>query len=298
MEWRIEARASAGGATVTVASHEPVMPIVRRHHVSHAVVGFFPSLPPRTSRARFVGATATEFRPIGNLLVIPPGTELEVRTNGEERRRMIWCHIESAGLDAGELAWLRDRSLSGDLLDLRSSAVAGLMRELAKEATVPALASAMRIEGLSLILLVELARLFDRHGVSSKGGLAPWQLRQVERMLTDFHATPSPADLASACGLSERHLMRAFRQSTGASIGEYSRAVRLQAAQDLLADTRTSISDVAVRLGFASPSAFSNFMKKALGVSPRSYRQHLVARPQIVKVHHGPEDFPVLRQQR
>ena len=60
---------------------------------------------------------------------------------------------------------------------------------------------------------------------------------------------PSLADLAVLCGLSPRHLMRAFKQGTGQTIMEYVEAIRLRLALRLLSDTDLPLDEVEAATG-------------------------------------------------
>src|SRR5690606_39070084 len=106
------------------------------------------------------------------------------------------------------------------------------------------------------------------------GKLATWQLRRI----TDYvegqvEATPTVDQLARLCHLSPRHLGRAFKDSTGQTLGDYVKGVRLIKAQRLLRDTDLSQKEIAHRLGFSSPSSFSVAFGKATGFTPRQFRQ-------------------------
>lgn len=75
---------------------------------------------------------------------------------------------------------------------------------------------------------------------------------------------------ARRLGISARSLTRAFQRETGLSFVQWLRRMRLLASLDLLAAGK-SILDVALELGYDSPSAFSAMFRRTLGVSPSSY---------------------------
>ncbi|MEG0861425.1 MAG: helix-turn-helix transcriptional regulator [Pseudomonas sp.] len=75
---------------------------------------------------------------------------------------------------------------------------------------------------------------------------------------------------ASLVGTSTRTLTRAFQRETGLSVVQWLRRMRLLASLDSLAAGH-SILDVALDLGYDSPSAFSAMFRRTLGVSPSAY---------------------------
>jgi AraC-like DNA-binding protein len=81
-------------------------------------------------------------------------------------------------------------------------------------------------------------------------------------------------DLAAAArlmGISERTLKRRLREE-GTSFRILLAEARKTMAEELLADGRLSVADVAARLGFSDASSFSQAFKRWHGVAPHIYR--------------------------
>lgn len=83
----------------------------------------------------------------------------------------------------------------------------------------------------------------------------------------------SLAELAGRQHVSPFYLQRVFKRRTGVSPAGYAAALRLLAAQRLLADTELSVTEVSNRTGFSSPAYFSAFFQKRTGQSPSAYRE-------------------------
>ncbi len=85
----------------------------------------------------------------------------------------------------------------------------------------------------------------------------------------------SVEQIAAAVGLSSGHLQQVFRQSSGATVGEYVRERRLACCRRDLADAslaHQSITSIAFRWGFSESSSFSRAFRNAFQTSPRRYR--------------------------
>ena len=83
-----------------------------------------------------------------------------------------------------------------------------------------------------------------------------------------------PETIASAMGISVRHLHRVFSHR-GCSIAEWIRIQRLIECQRELSDPRCrqkTITDIAFSWGFNDSAHFSHSFKKQFGVCPRAYR--------------------------
>jgi AraC-like DNA-binding protein/mannose-6-phosphate isomerase-like protein (cupin superfamily) len=78
-------------------------------------------------------------------------------------------------------------------------------------------------------------------------------------------------EIASQEGLSSRTLARHFRRHTGMTFAEWRRRARLLRALGWIAEGRP-ILEVAMELGYDSPSAFSALFRRELGAPPSQFR--------------------------
>lgn len=78
-------------------------------------------------------------------------------------------------------------------------------------------------------------------------------------------------EIARKQGLSSRTLARHFRRHTGMSFAEWRRRARLLRALGWIAEGRP-ILEVAMELGYDSPSAFSAMFRRELGAPPSQFR--------------------------
>lgn len=109
-----------------------------------------------------------------------------------------------------------------------------------------------------------------------RGGLARWQLRRVtDYMLAHLDKSIGLDELASQVGLSRYHFCTAFRLSTGLTPHVWLTRQRMMLAQRLLNDPNLSISEIALEVGYATPSAFAATFRRIVGTTPRSFRRSL-----------------------
>lgn len=157
-------------------------------------------------------------------------------------------------------------------LDTRS--LEPLIAHLIQELNQPGFASELLIDSLGLAMAVELSRTLVQRDRQShfKGGLAQWQLRRIEERLHEVGRPPTNLELAELCGISERHLMRAFRMTTGQTLQQRVEARQFEKAVHLL-QTDMPIKVIAATLGFTSPQNFSAAFKRIANSTPSQYRQ-------------------------
>jgi AraC family transcriptional regulator len=126
----------------------------------------------------------------------------------------------------------------------------------------------------------EIARgLLRSLGERPHGELAPWQLQSIYDLAAD-EATERRLTaklIAHVCGISTRHLMRAFKATTGLTLHQFLNETRMQRAMKLLGSEDKPVKDVATRLGFSTPSAFSAAFLHTVGATPSEYRMALRA---------------------
>lgn len=84
--------------------------------------------------------------------------------------------------------------------------------------------------------------------------------------------------IARTVAMSPSHFAHRFRAVASTSPIQYLRHVRLERARELLLTDGSGASEVATRVGYASPSHFSRDFKRHFGVAPASYARAF-ARP-------------------
>jgi AraC-like DNA-binding protein len=88
-----------------------------------------------------------------------------------------------------------------------------------------------------------------------------------------FHERLDMREVAASLGAGYSYLRQRFKSRTGISLKRYHVQVRLQRAQDLLANTDKSIKEIADLLGFDSPYHFSAQFKSHEGLAPQLWRR-------------------------
>ena len=89
----------------------------------------------------------------------------------------------------------------------------------------------------------------------------------------------APESVARLCGMSERNLLRLFKQTTGESVAAFVRNIRCDRAREMLAQTELPLKEIAYRLGFASHSSFTAAFRRETGINPTDFRRdHAIRR--------------------
>lgn len=227
---------------------------------------------PGAPRGQYAALPRREPIPMGDIIFIPAGQDLETRW-GEGEQRSICCGFE--GLMGPDDDLVADGLALEASLDVRSPAVRDALMRLAREIESPDFGSALLCEALLTEAGVQLHRWFrgsarDREGPSR---LDLVQLRRIDEAIEQPGRLPTVAELALLCDVSTRHFFRLFRLTTGQTLATYAADRRIARAKALLLQPRPPIKEVAWRCGFETPAAFSAAFRKAVGITPKAFRQ-------------------------
>jgi AraC family transcriptional regulator len=274
-EYEVEAAVPVAAGAVEVRRYRWARPLDDVYCDPDHIIGLSLSPVPPGSKARFGSSPGPgPLQPIGRLLFRPAGLPLHCVNSGGVQR-LVMCNFPP--VEAGDVT----EDVFGKLVDarptvnLRSETISGALQRVAAEALTPGFATAPLVEAMLTIAVVDLLRTGG--GLQCErvtGGLAPWQLRRIDEALRDIDgAPPTVAALAKLTGLSPRHLLRAFRATTGSTVVHRIAQARFVRACELLTETGLPLKQVAYRSGFATPSGFAAAFKREAGVSPAEYRR-------------------------
>jgi len=136
-------------------------------------------------------------------------------------------------------------------------------------------ASQNLFHGLLFNLLLEQREM----EIGRRIGLEEHHYKLIAPLMEEIRTDPSRhwtvADLATKCGYSCDHFSRIFKRICGVGPESFVVQSRVNRAQELLAESGLSISQIADALGYLCPFFFSRQFKQKTGSSPETYRRAL-----------------------
>ncbi len=170
---------------------------------------------------------------------------------------------------AADQAQLRDVSAFTD--PVLNSLMERLHEELRRRQASP-----LVVQGIGQAIAVHLARNYAETANERSGSAAlpSFKLRQItDWMAEHFTEEINLEQLAAQAGLSKFHFHRLFKSATGISPSRYHINLRMDEAKRLLRETKQSVMDVAIEVGYTNPSHFAQLFRRETGLSPSDYRR-------------------------
>ncbi|MEM8972114.1 MAG: AraC family transcriptional regulator [Pseudomonadota bacterium] len=97
--------------------------------------------------------------------------------------------------------------------------------------------------------------------------------KSIQIMQNNMNFSMDMDQIARESGLSRPHFFKLFRRQTGLTPHLYMNTLRVETAIDLVTDTRKSVTDIGLDLGFSSQSSFTRFFSLNVGMPPTDYRR-------------------------
>jgi AraC family transcriptional regulator len=101
--------------------------------------------------------------------------------------------------------------------------------------------------------------------------------KSINKVISFIHSNleknMSIEELASISNFSTFHFHRILRAFLGESLWQYVKRIRLETGAKLLLYANEDINEIAYRVGYETPAAFSTAFKKAFGISPSQFKK-------------------------
>lgn len=208
--------------------------------------------------------------------------------NPEALRQLACAGVKNCGRRCGASCRERIRNLAAGMTSASFLQRADLPLHL--EITLQQIADCPMInDGLNKIFLEYKAMelfynqisLFDAPEESERKKLSAFELKAAQeaydRLMRDLASPPYLMQLAKDVGLTHTRLNRIFKILHNDTVFGVFRSKRLECAKQMLESGRQSVSEIAFRCGFATPSHLSRCFLVKYGIQPKRYQSALAA---------------------
>lgn len=166
-------------------------------------------------------------------------------------------------------------SLIPKFMNKRDELITGIFTTLKDELESEKIGSGLLIDSLQTTLAIHLLRKYCniRPKLNNYNfGLSRAKFKQIAEYIDEHLDTNLKViNLAKIAQISPCHFIRIFKNTTGKTPHQYILQKRLEKARFLLHQENTSISKIAVTVGFCDQSHFTRCFKRTYGITPRQY---------------------------
>ena len=126
-----------------------------------------------------------------------------------------------------------------------------------------------------IILLQFILEMWERGFVieNDKSGRNTIEKEMISYIQQNFMEKISLKEFSEQFHLSEKYISRYFKEHFHITLSQYITHLRLAHAKQLLQDTDTPVTEIAMQSGYQNVSYFIRSFKKTYGVSPLKYRK-------------------------
>jgi AraC family transcriptional regulator len=243
---------------------------------SHVVMTYYGSdqeIAWRTDGRRFSSRTR-----VGTITLIPEGQDGRWDIGGPIEVSHVYLPDERIQMCAEALLGGRRVELIGRV-GFDDPTAARVLELLSREARTEDPASRLFMEQAVDLLCTQLVRghsSFAALEAEAPRGLADWQVKRVTTYMREHLSEEiGLEELATLAGLSRFHFCTAFRRATGHSPHAWLVLQRIAESRQLLALPELPVTEIALAVGYQTPSAFTAAFRKVTGMTPSDYRRQL-----------------------
>jgi two-component system response regulator YesN len=106
-------------------------------------------------------------------------------------------------------------------------------------------------------------------------GLSPEIAAALAQIDINFKECVSLKSIASSISMTSSYFSRLFKQEVGENFIHYLTKRRLEYAKWMIAETGSSMLDIAIEAGFAEQNYFGKVFKKYMGLTPLEYKRNV-----------------------
>lgn len=134
---------------------------------------------------------------------------------------------------------------------------------------------------LCKLMLVEALDAYTKQASAPvgvyKGITHPRIGRALSKIQMSLDCPPSVKDLAAEVGMSRSSFVERFKEVMGTGPRRYILNQRMEKARRLLDEGQMTVAEIAIRVGYDAPEAFSRAFKRELGIAPAKWRENALS---------------------
>lgn len=227
------------------------------------------------SEVRFGGRSIRSPSVTGGITIAPRGFGGRFDCDGRPLASNVFLSRQRLQRFADEMGWNRPPELI-PRLNFDDPKLFTILSLIGAEAEGSGPHSRLYLEALLDLLCIQLLRSHSEFSGSAIGdgpGLRSLQLKRVTDFMTEhLDEAVGLQQLAEILHISRFHFCTAFRKATGFTPHQWLVRMRMERARQLLSTSTLTITEIALAVGYQTPSSFTQAFRSAVGITPTAYR--------------------------
>jgi AraC family transcriptional regulator len=214
----------------------------------------------------------TEKTNSNELVILPPRSEFVARCQGSGQG--LWLFVDPVSVAGNDRiaaltreplvdnSWAKDRLAWMIISEIRQECANGFPR------------GPMFLENATGMFIAQLGfALRGASRVAADHPLSPIRLATtLDYIESNLHRNITLAELGALVDLTPRYFCAAFRQAMGQPPHQFQIERRIERAKALLPQSKLSLTDIALTVGFSSQSHLNDHFRRIVGQTPARYR--------------------------
>lgn len=214
---------------------------------------------------------STELGPGDVFFMLPNMTYMYKILPSDKPLRMIWLVFDGPHMQGLLLDKLLFESNLPCLRHIVDASMEQKLYLLLQEfRTIEQTGSYLRLIGMFYLLLGQLTADVPEERTTRPFA---WVQRSVDFIRDHYMQNIQIQDVARAAGVERSHFSTVFTEQMGISPSKYMRRLRMEKAAQMLKDTRHTITEIALSVGYADLFPFTRAFTQYYGTSPSDYRR-------------------------
>lgn len=214
-----------------------------------------------------------EYKPMaGQLILMPEGVKQSYSYVDGSPYRKYWCHFSAkvGGINLFNMLELSDYSITAANSDYIGDLFASIIAHSSSGTVYGKLLAKSKLMELFAYFFMhaDLTRM-TYHNLPSVEKLA----RVLAYIDSNIERNMTIQELAGIAYVHPNYLIRLFKQQVGSPPIQYILIKKINKAKELLIGTSSSVSEIALQVGFSDLFYFSKQFKKNVGLNPSEYRK-------------------------
>jgi len=206
----------------------------------------------------------------GDLIALRPSSICRIATTSEQPLKAIRLTyaVQVKDRDPGEI--LARHQSPVITLSKNYQLTSSYFETICKESEFPSLGGADLTSSLLQAVTIMLLRSQEIAAPPDEISMS----QQIKAYIKDnYERDLTLSDLAQLVHVSPYHLAHVFKTELGMAPIQYLIQCRIEEAKRLLVQTKLSINEISVMVGYPNPNYFNQIFKKMTGTSPGKYRK-------------------------